>query len=262
MIDISEDGHAHTSLCHHARGEMEEYVQAAIDCGLRRLIFLEHLETGINYFESTWLTDDDFDYYHREGQRLKKKYRQDIEIGLGVEVGYNPKGKEELLQKLSRHCWDRVGISYHFLETGSGHLNMVSRKQENIDALDEFGVEKVLHLYYRGLRQAVEELPGNILCHLDAVLRHHPSIPFTDEHIQLIDDLLDAVARKNMAVEINTSGYRLRSEPFPSQYFLKKVIKRGIPIVAGSDAHRPEDVGRFFDRLPGLIEEIGKRLKV
>ena len=261
MIDISEDGHVHTNLCHHARGEMEEYVQAAIECGLRRIIFLEHLEAGINYFESTWLTDDDFDYYHREGQRLKAKYHGKLEIGLGVEVGYNPKGKEELLQKLARHSWDRVGISYHFLETDNGHLNMVSRKQENIAALDEFGVEKVIQLYYGGLRQAVEELPVNLLCHLDAVLRHHPSIQFTDEHIRLIDDLLDAVARKNMAVEVNTSGYRLKNEPFPSQYFLKKVIKRGIPLVAGSDAHRPEDVGRYFDKLPGLVKDLGRRLK-
>jgi len=256
MIDITEDSHVHTNLCHHARGEMEEYVQAAIERGLRRLVFLEHLEADITYFESTWLTDDDFDYYHEEGQRLKGKYSENIEIGLGVEVGYNPKGKEELLKRLSRHSWDRVGISYHFLETGSGHLNMVSRKQENIDALDQFGVEKVICMYYCGLRQAVEDIPGNLLCHLDAVLRHHPSIQFTDEHERLIDDLLDAVARKNMAVEVNTSGYRLKNEPFPSRSFLNKAIKRGIPLVAGSDAHRPEDVGRYFDRLPGLIEDL------
>ena len=256
MIDITEDSHVHTNLCHHARGEMEEYVQAAIERGLRRLIFLEHLEAGIDYFESTWLTNDDFDYYHEEGQRLKDKYKGSIEIGLGVEVGYNPKGQEELLQKLARHSWDRIGISYHFLETAKGHLNMVSRKQENIDALDEFGVEKVITLYYGGLLQAVEELPGNLLCHLDAVLRHHPSIQFTNEHRQLIDNLLNAVARKNMSVEVNTSGYRLKNEPFPSRYFLKKAIKRGIPLAAGSDAHRPEDVGRYFDRLPGLLNDL------
>lgn len=256
MIDITEDSHVHTNLCHHARGEMEEYVQAAIERGLHRLIFLEHLEAGINYFESTWLTDADFDYYHREGQRLKAKYQGELEIGLGVEVGYNPKGKEELLQRLASHSWDRVGISYHFLETDNGHLNMVSRKQANINALDRIGVENVIRLYYGGLRQAVEELPVNLLCHLDAVLRYHPSLQFTDEHIRLIDDLLDAVARKNMAVEVNTSGYRLKNEPFPSQYFLKKAIKRGIPLVAGSDAHRPEDVGRYFDRLPGLIKSL------
>jgi HisJ family histidinol phosphate phosphatase len=57
MLDISEDGHVHTNLCHHALGAMEDYVQAAIDRGLRKIIFLEHLEAGIEYFESTLLTD-------------------------------------------------------------------------------------------------------------------------------------------------------------------------------------------------------------
>jgi histidinol-phosphatase (PHP family) len=149
-----------------------------------------------------------------------------------------------------------VGISYHFLEANNGHLNMVSRKQENINALNRIGAENVLRQYYQGLRQAVEVIPGNVLCHLDAALRHHPTIHLTDELERLIDDLLDAVALKNMAVEINTSGFRLKNDPFPSQYFLKKIISRNIHLVAGSDAHRPEDVGRYFDRLPGLVKEL------
>jgi histidinol-phosphatase (PHP family) len=256
MIDITADSHVHTSLCRHASGEMEEYVLAAIERGLHRLTFLEHLEAGISYFESTWLTDDDFVYYHKEGQRLKDKYNGRIEISLGVEVGYNPKAKQELLQKLACHPWDLVGISYHFLETDQGHLNMVSRKQTNIDALERIGTENVLRQYYQGLLQAVEEIPGNILCHLDAGLRHQPLIQLTDEHEKLIENLLDAVARKNMAVEINTSGFKLKNEPFPSPHFLKKVIERDIPLVAGSDAHRPEDVGRYFDRLPELLDEL------
>jgi histidinol-phosphatase (PHP family) len=88
------------------------------------------------------------------------------------------------------------------------------------------------------------------------VLRHHPSVIFTPEHSALIDDLLDGVARKKMAVEVNTSGYRKKDEPYPSLAILKKAVARNIPLVAGSDAHRPEDVGRYFDRLPGLAQEL------
>lgn len=252
IIDPTIDGHVHTKLCHHARGEMEEYVLAAIERGLRKLVFLEHLEVGISYFESTWLTEDDFNYYHEEGRRLQAKYGKDLEIGLGVEVGYNPRYRDEIMRRLSLHSWDRIGISYHFLETGSGHLNMVSRRQHNIDALDQFGVDQVITRYYRDLQEAVETLPGQVLCHIDAVLRHHPSITFTAEHHEQIENLLDVVARKNMAVEVNTSGYRTKNEPFPSLLILKKAVERNIPLAAGSDAHRPEDVGRDFDKLPAL----------
>ena len=126
MIDTTIDGHVHTKLCHHARGEMEDYVQAAIKRGLGKLVFLEHLEVGINYFESTWLTEDDFIYYHEEGRRLQEKYQGSLEIGLGIEVGYNPRYLEEIQRRLALHSWDRIGISYHFLETDSVHLNLVS----------------------------------------------------------------------------------------------------------------------------------------
>jgi len=257
-IDTTVDGHLHTRLCHHARGEMEDYVLAAIDRGLNKIYFLEHLEVGINYFESTWLTDADFNYYHAEGKRLQDKYKGSLAIGLGVEVGYNPRYLEEIRQKLSRHAWDRIGISYHFLETDSGHYNMVSRKQVNIDALDQFGVDKAVSRYYQSLLEAVEKLPGHVLCHIDAVLRHHPRVLFTPQHYALIDKLLAAVARKDMALEVNTSGYKTRDEPYPSLAILKKAVKRKIPLVAGSDAHRPEDVGRYFNRLPELMEQLGK----
>jgi len=256
LIDTNVDGHVHTRLCHHASGEMEEYVLAAIDKGLRKLTFLEHLETGIAYFESTWLTENDFNYYHEEGKRLQEKYRGSLEIGLGVEVGYNPKSIEETLHRLNLHTWDRIGISYHFMDTDSEHLNLVSSKQVNIDALDKIGVDKVVSRYYKELLDAVEKLPGQVLCHIDAVMRHHPNVVITPEHITLIDDLLDSVARHNLSLEVNTSGYRIKDGPYPSLDILKKAVNKNIPLVAGSDAHCPEDVGKYFDRLPELTQKL------
>lgn len=256
LVDTGIDGHVHTKLCHHARGEMEEYVQAAVSMGLRKLVFLEHLEVGISYFEDTWLTEDDFAYYHEEGQRLREKYRGVIEIGLGIEVGYNPAMVDEIRRRLALHSWDRIGISYHFMASDSGHLNMVSSKQVNIDRLAAYGVDAVIHRYYDALQDAVEALPGQVLCHVDAVLRHHPGIVLQQEHYSRIETLLDAVSRNNMALEVNTSGYARKNEPSPSLAILKKAVARNIPLVAGSDAHRPEDVGRFFERLPGLVQQL------
>lgn len=256
IIDTAIDGHIHTSLCHHAQGTMEEYVRSAIERGLKKLIFLEHLEAEIKYFETTWLTDEDFDLYFQEGRRLREKYKDKIEVGLGVEVGYNPEQVNQIHDRLAMHQWDRIAVSYHFLRSGDRHLNLVSSKQANIMALDKLGVEKVITAYFKDLRKAVLELPGNVLCHFDAVLRHHPHLQSLNGYDYLIDELLDAVAQKNMAVEVNTSGYKIRNEPFPSLPLLRKVTRRGIPLVAGSDAHLPQQVGRYFDRL----EELGRSL--
>lgn len=252
MIDTSIDGHVHTRLCRHAGGEMEEYVRAAIEQGLKKLIFLEHLEMGINYFESTWLTKDDFEIYFQEGKRLQEKYQGSIVIGLGVEVGYNPKRANELIGFLNQYKWDRIGVSYHFLEIDGEHFNVVSSKQSNMDAFSRFGVDKAMVLYFEHLKEAAEALPGNVLCHLDAVLRYHPDVLFTNKHFEMVQDIFKVMALKNMALEVNTSGFRLRNEPYPAPFLLKEAKEYGIPLVAGSDAHRPRDVGRYFDRLDNL----------
>ncbi|MDO9042821.1 MAG: histidinol-phosphatase HisJ [Desulfocapsaceae bacterium] len=256
LIDLSFDGHMHTRWCHHATGTMEEYVLSAIDKGLSHIVFLEHMEaTGVNYFETTWLTDQDFDDYFAEGQKLQKKYDNQLRIGLGVEAGYSVTQHQELQDRLSRRSWDQIGISYHFMpvQGQAFDLNLVSRQKRNVQAIAETGCEGVLDNYFNTLIEAVRVLPGTVLCHLDAALRFQPDLQLTQGHWQQIEELLDTVKTKNMALEINTSGFAVRGTPFPAPAIIQMAITRGIPLVAGSDAHRAEDVGRFFHQLPKLL---------
>jgi histidinol-phosphatase (PHP family) len=250
-ILLQSDGHVHTRYCHHASGEMEEYILCAIAAGLQEIVFLEHMEAEPHYFESTWLTEDDFDIYFSEGKRLRKKYTDVIRVCLGVEVGYSPSHKEELLERLEKRTWDRVGISYHFMAhpEGGHHLNLVSRKEVNIRSIEKIGCEQVLNDYFTTLTEAVEVIPGTVLCHLDAALRFQPEISIDGVYTKQIKKLLQTVKSQGMALEINTSGFAIRGTPFPAAFILKEAIALGIPLLPGSDAHRPEDVGRYFDKL-------------
>jgi len=252
-IDITTDGHVHTRLCHHARGEMEEYVKAAVAAGLKKIIFLEHYETAVRYFESTWLTEADFVYYHQEGLRLAEKYQGIIAVGTGVEVGANPEHLQEAVDFLGRFSWDRIGLSYHYLKTDEGHVNMVSRRPASIALLEKIGVEKVAAAYFDGLTKALAVLPADVVCHLDAVMRHCPTFAFADEHFARTGEILSLMREKDVALEVNTSGFVLRGEPFPSIRIIKEAQQLGVRLEAGSDAHRPEHVGRYFDRLVELV---------
>jgi histidinol-phosphatase (PHP family) len=244
-IDLKIDGHVHTAFCHHASGSMEAYVLAAIERGLEKLFFLEHLEIGINYFECTWLTREDFDDYFREGQRLRDYYGERLFVGLGVEVGYNPERSLEILERLSERAWDRVAVSYHFMKVGERHYNLVSRKSRNIATLGRLGVESVLSAYFDTMLEAVETVPAEVVCHLDAVMRYHPDVRLGRNHYRQIELILEAMVQRGMALEVNASGCRMRGEPFPARDIIMEAMRLNIPLVAGSDAHRPEDVGRF-----------------
>lgn len=255
-LPLHSDGHVHTKYCHHARGEMEEYVRHAITIGLQEIVFLEHMEAGVHYFESTWLTEDDFDIYFREGTRLQDKYKDTIRVSLGVEAGYSPSHKEELLERLAKRQWDKIGVSYHFMAhpDGAYHLNLLSRQERNIVAISEVGCKQVLDHYFDTLIEAVEVLPGTVLCHLDAPLRFHPEVNIDEAYLGQIRKILQSVKKKGMGLEINTSGFTVRETPFPAPFILKEAMNLDIPLLPGSDAHRPEDVGRHFEKLTDFFQ--------
>ncbi|MEA3469630.1 MAG: histidinol-phosphatase [Thermodesulfobacteriota bacterium] len=257
-LPLHSDGHVHTKYCHHASGEMESYVLSALAADLKEIVFLEHMEAGVHYFETTWLTEDDFDTYFTEGKQLQDKYRDRIRISLGVEVGYSPTHKKELLERLKKRKWDRIGVSYHFmpLPEKKHHLNLVSRKERNIFTVEALGCENVLNNYFSTLTEAVDILPGTVLCHLDAALRFQPGILIDEHYLGQIRKLLEAVKRKSMALEINTSGFTIRKFPFPAPFIIQEALKLEIPLLPGSDAHKPEDVGRHFDLLQNYLKNI------
>ena len=260
LPDLLIDGHVHTKLCNHAIGEMEEYVQAAIEKKLHTIIFLEHLEVAIDSSERIWLTEKDFEYYFVEGNRLKEKYGSSINIKLGVEAGYNGMELPRLRDALQAYPWDHRGLSYHFYyDTVKGHLNMVSRRQENITALEQIGTDKVLRGYFNGLLRGVEELEVDVLCHLDAVLRHYSDLVLTEEHWEMIENLLGALATHGVALEINTSGFHIRGCPFPEARVIASALRNKVRLIAGSDAHKPSDVAGYFDRLPKFLEAINEK---
>ncbi len=237
---------------------MEDYVLSAIQKGLREIVFLEHMEAGVNYFETTWLSEKDFDDYFFYGEALQEKYRKEIDIKLGVEVGYSAECHQELIDRLAARKWDRVGLSYHFHKMAGmpHHLNLVSRKKINIEAIEQHGPDTILSKYYDTLIQAVKTFPATVLCHLDAALRFQKNHKPKKSHLTQIATLLDLVQEKRLAVEINTSGFAIRDEQFPSSKILQMLLTRDIPLFIGSDAHRPKDVGRFFAEIPPLLRTL------
>ncbi len=252
-IDLSGDHHIHTSLCNHARGEMEEYILAAIARGLDSITFLEHLECGIIYNHRTWLEPNHFKEYFFQGKQLQKQYAGRIAVRLGVEVGYNPAAVRQLRAALTDYPFEHIGLSYHFYFDGSRHLNMLSRRPENVEALIAVGVDHVLEEYFNGLLQACRELQCDKICHLDAGLRHIPDLIFKESHYRAIEQLLTVMQQNDIALEVNTAGFDLRSQTYPSIDIINYAGQLSIPLVAGSDAHRPDQVGRHFGRLAEML---------
>ena len=255
IVDQTADGHIHTAFCHHATGSMEDFVVSAIKAKLKKITFLEHMEEGIETSRVTWLTESDFDAYFKEGKELQKRYQDEICIELGVEVGYNPECIDTIRQRLSMRNWDRIGLSYHFHKPANSrhHLNLVSKRDSRLLRLSKEEARGIEEAYYHTLIDAVANIPATVLCHLDGVLRYHPLRHELEPPWHIIEVLLSAMKKYKIALEINTSGLAIRGEVFPQRKILKMAMNKALSLIAGSDAHKPEDVGYGFDKLERLL---------
>ena len=69
---------------------------------------------------------------------------------------------------------------------------------------------------------------------------------------------LEVVKKKGVAMEINTSGLRKDvKEQYPSEEIIKKIFELDIPVLLGSDAHDPNEVGWEFKSTMSLLKKIG-----
>ena len=76
----------------------------------------------------------------------------------------------------------------------------------------------------------------------------------------MFQDALACVKEYGLAIEVNTAGLRKKCrEIYPSRRLLEIAFDLGIPVVTGSDAHAPSEVGAGFDEAAALLRGAGYR---
>ncbi len=245
------DYHIHTQLCNHAVGTMDEYVQRAIGSGFKEICFLDHLtiqETEKNLSMSLRQVP----FYFQAVQRLKKKYYGIISVKTGLEIDFNPEFTATFKDISETYNFDVIATSLHFPKG----INIVSRKSDWKKGKHD--TNALYGLYYDELKKMLDYDYFDIVCHFDLVKKFgmKPSISFEKK----IDEILAEIKRKDLTVEINTSGYdHPADKAYPSFDIIKKCYTLGIDITLGSDAHTPEDIGRHYDKIIPMLFDAGYR---
>ncbi len=247
---LKRDLHCHTAYCGHAKGAMEDYVEAALAAGLEELGFLEHVEAGIRYGKRSWLSPEDLDRYWAEGRALKAKYAGRIEVSVGIELGANPEAVDELRALAARHPWERIGLSYHFIpdEATGLHLNISSSKDPNLARLLERDPLEIHFRYYETLAAMVPVFRPAMVCHLDVVRRNLPDLGIHPGVRRRIRRVLEAMREAGAALEVSTAGYAFTGSLYPALPVLAEAVCMGLSLVLNADAHDPAHVARFYDR--------------
>jgi len=244
------DYHMHTPLCRHASGEPTEYAARARAIGLTEIGFTDHSPMRRDDFDNWRMRFDQLAEYVEKVRRAQKEHPA-LSIKLGLEVDYLP-GHEDWIRELaSLHPWDYFIGSVHYVSDSWAVDNPEDiAKWKNRDAFE------VWSIYFDRLTMAAESGFFEIIGHADLPKKFN--IRPQQDCAPLFARFLDVVARKDLAIELNTAGLRKDcKEIYPSRSLLDMAAARKIPITFGSDAHAVAEVGMGFDQALELARAAG-----
>ncbi|NGZ77134.1 histidinol-phosphatase HisJ [Saccharibacillus alkalitolerans] len=254
------DYHTHHERCGHAVGKLEQYVARGIELGLDQLGLSDHMPLihvdPANYYPEMAMPMDELPRYVEEVLALKEKYRDRIDIKLGLEGDYIEGHEEKIEEMVSAYPWDYVIGSVHFL----GEWDVTDFRQtaqwEGRDPLD------VYRTYYEAVGRAADTGFYDIVGHFDVIKRFGfaPAPEQAAEKEALEEAALRRIAGSGIAMELNASGLtKPCAEMFPSEGLLRRALALGIPLTLGSDAHDPAKLSENLDRARAQLLSLGVR---
>jgi len=248
------DLHNHTELCGHASGDMEEYVRAAIEKGIKIFGFADHSPWMLQENIKMALSYDEVPVYISRVRALKEHYSKvdnpEIQILLGIEMDFIPGQVPHVAECLEEYEFDYTIGSVHYI--GTWGFDQV----EQITQFERRSIREIYEHYFGLVKQLIRCGLFNIVGHLDLIKKfgYYPKNGWDD----IQEDVAKALGESGMVVEVNTSGMdKPVGEFYPGANFLCRLRKYGVPVTLGSDAHSPDEVGRYFDRAVALLKEIG-----
>ena len=238
-MSLPPDTHTHTRLCRHATGEPADYARAALEAGLDTIACTDHIPFPDDPQPTIRMALEDFPLY-LEMVHAAAAEVPGCRILLGLEADHRP----DLVA--ARHL-DRLLAQDDFdVVLGSIHSGPFWDLSPDDPAATPAFIEDMWRTYFQRLTDLADSRLYDVVAHIDLPkrrgLRPPPSV-IRD----MVLPALDAVAAAGMAIEINTSGLTHGAkEMYGSPDILRWMAERGIPVMFGSDAHRPRDVARCF----------------
>ena len=237
------DQHIHTTFSDGA-DTPEDIVLYAINMGLKRLGFSDH--SYVAFDKKYSITD--FDGYVAEINRLKEKYRDKIEILLGIEQDYYS-GKPE-------YAFDYVIGSVHYIKCGQEYISVDHTPEilkHNVERYFGGDIYAFCEKYYEMVAEIIEITNADIIGHFDLVSKFNENSELFDaqnpRYVASYQAAADKLIKYGKPFEINTGaisrGYRVT--PYPSAPVKRYIEEKGGSFIMSSDSHQKETLCFKFD---------------
>ena len=258
---IIADYHVHSDFSGDSQAPMELMIERAIQLGLKRLCFTDHMDHDYPHKGDISFIFDPEEYVAKL-QTLKDQYSKQIEILTGIELGLQPLPQVIEYYKFlhSKYSFDFAIGSTHVLDYVDPYFPVFWEHRTK----DE-GIRAYFHSIIDNCRLFKDHF--NIYGHLDYIVRY---VPTTDgkkadysyaDYADLLDEALKTIILCGKGIEVNTAGYKYGlGYAHPKTEVLKRYLELGGELITiGSDAHKPEHLCYDFDLVPELLKGLGYR---
>jgi histidinol-phosphatase (PHP family) len=257
---IIADYHVHSDFSSDSKAPMEQMVERAIQAGLKKLCFTDHMD-----YDYPAVSNHDFIFdpeaYIKKLDAMKKRYSKQIDILTGIELGLQPHLSDRLTELLRSYPFD--------FAIGSSHV---------VDHTDPYYpeywegrmIEEGIRRYFESIIENCRVFQGfHVYGHIDYIIRYLPGQLQTpvktdysySDYADLLDEVLKTIISYGKGIEINTSGFKYgHGYAHPKPEIIKRYRELGGELITvGSDAHKPEHLCYNFALVPDLLKSLGFR---
>ena len=240
--------HTHTYRCKHAKGTDEEYVLKAIEAGFTVLGFSDHAPYRDYPSDRSHMDFEQIDEYIDSINHLKEKYKDQIEIHVGLETEYIPFNHDERVE-LSKKV-EYMLLGQHYSDPVGNEKNFFKK---NTDDEILFYGESVCNALDTGLFL--------YLCHPDVFLTRQEV--FSEACEKVAHMIAKKLVELDIPAEVNVHGSLRGKHPFgdkqyfyyPNKQFWSIMAQYPIKCLLGIDAHDPDQLVDF-DSVENTIKEL------
>ena len=228
----------------------EEMAQAAIEKNMLSLGFSDH--SPMDHDLTYCVKHQALPAYCREIRRLKEKYKDQIEIALGLEM-----------DSLTSSCVCRADYDYvigdcHYVHTSDGPMSIDHCIEGQLHVLREyFSMDGAAYSksYFRTYVHDMKKMKPDILGHFDLTVKFGLIREDDPAFLSAAREALSAALEITPVIEMNTGAMArgLRSVPYPAPYLLDTVRGCGGKFILSSDCHAAENLIFAFDEARQLL---------
>lgn len=233
--------HTHTYRCKHAVGNVKDYVEEALKYEGSILGFSDHTPFPDNRWLEWRMNIDELKGYIDELNKACNQYSEKIKIYKGLESEYVPEFYSFYETLLNEYKLDYLSLGLHFYQY----------KNQWIHADEDRMNGQQLDTYAKFLVEGMETGFFKFVAHPDFWAASYLEWDKNAEKASIY--IIENALRLNIPLEVNGNGFRKaklntsrgKRRPYPISEFWNIAAEYSIPVIIGSDAHKPCEVYDF-----------------